>query len=41
MGRDVMRPKRRASKVGDGLDPDGLAQCLRFLEMVKSETWES
>ena len=31
----------RASKVGDGLDPDGCARCMHFLVVVKSETWRT
>ena len=40
-GWDMMRTARRASKVGDGSDPDGFARCLHFLEVVKSETWRA
>ena len=36
-----MGTERRASKVGDGSDPDGCARCLHFLEVVKSETWRT
>ena len=36
-----MRTAKRASKVGDGFDPDGCARCLHFLEVVKSETWRA
>lgn len=41
MGRVVTRKERRASRVGDGFDPDGFARCLHFLEVVRSETWRT